>query len=318
MDLPFPPDSPSPPSPSAPDLSYGRRFVPFNIAERSLHFPPYHTDHHWAKNTVPLAASDLTGWVYWQSWSRIGSVPKADILYIHGIKDYSGRQPNRGLRAILDAGYRVHAIDLPGHGRSDGIHALFTMQELLHAVANAAALIVNPEVLPPPWIVSLGTLLLTTFPSLAPLPYAEANNGKSTSNPDAQRLFDDDPMAYTGKIRLGTGMALLDAFALVARGMSTSTGTDTEPLPVGPRDPSAHLRVLYLHGDADRVAAVSSAHAAYAAGAGAFVGDPDRANKVRVDREKIVYTGGVQHDLPAEWIAERMIDDVVGWLDARV
>ncbi|KXS13645.1 alpha/beta-hydrolase [Gonapodya prolifera JEL478] len=341
-----------------------------------MHVAPYSTQHHWTRNTVPMAADSEMGWIYWQTWSRAGTgsgTPKADVLFVHGIKDYGGRQPNRGLRRIVDEGYRVHAIDLPGHGRSDGIHALFTMDELVRAVRlveasiraeyldkpesrsssgkvilwgaslgglvlflytrsllfssisssrqetllilQAAALIANPEVLPPGWVISVGTYLVTTYPSLAPVPYAEANRGKNTSDPDAQLYFDRDPMAYTGRIRLGAGLALLGAFDQVAAGLGTERG-----IAVGPKDgdTSADLRVLFLHGDADRVAALSSTTSAYAAGAGAFVADPALASKVRIDAEKVVYTGGVQHDMPSEWTNDRMVSDVIEWMNIRV
>ncbi len=56
--------------------------------------------------------------LYGQSWAP-GKPPRAQINYVHGFMDHSSRFANWAGR-FCDAGYAVAAIDLRGHGRSEG------------------------------------------------------------------------------------------------------------------------------------------------------------------------------------------------------
>ena len=45
--------------------------------------------------------------------------PKGSIALVHGLAEHSGRYEHVG-RAFADAGYSVRAVDIQGHGRSEG------------------------------------------------------------------------------------------------------------------------------------------------------------------------------------------------------
>src|SRR5437588_9466294 len=52
-----------------------------------------------------------------RSWDP--SEPAGAIALIHGLAEHSGRYDHVG-RALADAGYAVRAVDIRGHGRSEG------------------------------------------------------------------------------------------------------------------------------------------------------------------------------------------------------
>jgi len=56
--------------------------------------------------------------LYGQSWMP-DSIPRAIINYVHGFKDHSGRFEKWAVR-FTENGYGVMAVDLRGHGRSEG------------------------------------------------------------------------------------------------------------------------------------------------------------------------------------------------------
>src|SRR5258706_360663 len=65
-----------------------------------------------------LRAKDGTSLLY-QSWRPLDREPKAAVLVVHGLKDYSDRYAALALR-LASAGFAVHAVDLRGHGDSGG------------------------------------------------------------------------------------------------------------------------------------------------------------------------------------------------------
>lgn len=60
--------------------------------------------------------------IFEQRWQleSTGSGPKATVIIVHGLGEYSDRYAAMA-GALTDAGYAVAAIDLPGHGRSEGV-----------------------------------------------------------------------------------------------------------------------------------------------------------------------------------------------------
>lgn len=53
-----------------------------------------------------------------QSW-RPADAPKAAVVLVHGLKDYSNRN-NEFAATLVKHGYAVYAFDLRGHGDSEG------------------------------------------------------------------------------------------------------------------------------------------------------------------------------------------------------
>jgi acylglycerol lipase len=56
--------------------------------------------------------------LYHQGWVPSGN-PRAIIILVHGLADHSGRYHNL-VNAMVPAGYAIYAIDLRGHGKSEG------------------------------------------------------------------------------------------------------------------------------------------------------------------------------------------------------
>ncbi len=56
--------------------------------------------------------------LFYQSW--IPDHPKAMLLIVHGFGEHTGRYQNV-VDALLPEGYALHAFDLRGHGKSEGI-----------------------------------------------------------------------------------------------------------------------------------------------------------------------------------------------------
>src|SRR5262249_45353200 len=57
--------------------------------------------------------------LYEQSW-RPRTAPKAVVVIVHGLKDHSTRYKALAER-LAQQGFAVHAFDLRGHGRSEGV-----------------------------------------------------------------------------------------------------------------------------------------------------------------------------------------------------
>ncbi|GAA5892486.1 uncharacterized protein JCM6883_007375 [Sporobolomyces salmoneus] len=94
-------------------------------------------------------------------------------------------------------------------------------------------LAVSPETRPP-FIVELVARLISSFASALPL--AAANKGKNSEDPQVEQQFESDPQTYHGKLRVGTGLGILQGLIDVNEKMS-------------------HLKVPFLicHGTGDRV-----------------------------------------------------------------
>jgi alpha-beta hydrolase superfamily lysophospholipase len=56
--------------------------------------------------------------LYEQSWLPLGE-PRATVIVVHGVTEHGGRYA-RLANELNQRGYAVHAMDLRGHGRSDG------------------------------------------------------------------------------------------------------------------------------------------------------------------------------------------------------
>ncbi|KAI9140248.1 Alpha/Beta hydrolase protein [Paraphysoderma sedebokerense] len=100
------------------DLTYGRSSLPPHPSESFLRKPPYFTTEHW----IQLRGRSI----YYQTWydGELDRELKGDVLVLHGLNDYGGRFA-RFATKFIQQGYRVHAPDMFGFGRTDGLHAYF-------------------------------------------------------------------------------------------------------------------------------------------------------------------------------------------------
>ncbi|TIB74181.1 hypothetical protein E3Q24_00722 [Wallemia mellicola] len=86
-----------------------------------------------------LLEAEHDNWVTFQTFEKTGRQPNdvdADLLLIHGYADYGGKWVANA-RKFIARGYRVIAIDLPGHGRSSGLHVFVpSCNVLTQAIAS--------------------------------------------------------------------------------------------------------------------------------------------------------------------------------------
>jgi len=123
------------------DGTFGRKYVPFSMYEELLDRAPYATWREWCEvagkdeaelgeekeeeGTGEKKEGELKGRkgpnVFWQCWWKEEGEPSVDVVVVHGLNDYGGRFSDLAPR-LIDQGIRVSAVDLPGFGRSDGVH----------------------------------------------------------------------------------------------------------------------------------------------------------------------------------------------------
>src|SRR4051812_18887837 len=64
--------------------------------------------------------SGAHGTQLYEQWWRPRTEPRGVVVVVHGLKDHSTRY--RGLaERLVKEGFAVHAFDLRGHGRSEGV-----------------------------------------------------------------------------------------------------------------------------------------------------------------------------------------------------
>ncbi|GAA5986427.1 hypothetical protein JCM10908_003750 [Rhodotorula pacifica] len=288
------------------DPTWGRGALPRAPDEAEIRATHKHRD-----GKVWLDEQRKEEWVAYQVWEPTkGSEDKeSDLVFCHGINDYGGKFAVHAAK-FLDAGYRVIVPDLPGHGRSTGIHVYAPRMEHLadavYAVIKDVALqdsrlvaeegrgaegksytqtrkvfvagqslggftatltclkygapldtslpaasrasfrptisgglflcpmlAISPESRPS-YAVELVARLLASV--AGPMPFASANKGKNSEDPAVEEQFNQDPQTYSGKLRIATGLAVLQAITEINTKLS-------------------HLRVPFLlcHGTGDRV-----------------------------------------------------------------
>ena len=269
-----------------------------------------------------MTASDCTQ-LFAQSWLPADE-PSRIVVISHGLAEHSGRYDGFA-RGLAGRGFAVHALDHRGHGRSPGRRANIerfdtVVEDLAALVADAArqhpgvpltllghsmggaialacalrhperlhdlvlsapALGADPAV--PTLQVRLVRLLSRWLPDVGALKLPlEA----ISRDPEVIQAYKDDPMVYCGAIPARTLAELFDA-------MSTFPGT------VG----ALRLPVLVLHGTGDTLVALEHCLPVY-----------DRIGSQ--DKTVITYEG-LFHEVLNEPERERVVADLLAWLDAR-
>ncbi|RLN44452.1 hypothetical protein BBJ28_00006126 [Nothophytophthora sp. Chile5] len=249
------------------------------------------------------------------------------VVVLHGVNSHSARN-NSFMVEVLQHGFVVAGLDHEGMGRSDGRHGYFTSVDhlvddaiafvelvkakypgqkvslgglmILHALSKAGPELVDGAVIlcpateihsasRPSYVMEvIGRLLRTYAPKL---PLVSANSGKNSS-PEVAAIIDAekhaDPLYYPGKMRVGTGLALLEGIETV-------------------QDKLHLIETPYLlqHGTADQACSVTGSAALHL--------------KTRsADKTFKTYEGG-HHDLASEppRIRDAVVRDFVAWLEER-
>ena len=249
---------------------------------------------------------------------------RAAVIIVHGYAEHSGRYDWTGER-LAQAGFASYALDLVGHGRSEGKRAIVrSMDEFLADVRSFLALVRSREPGRPVFILghSMGgaivTLLLTVdqpdlrgailsgpvlaadgrkpalrerivhliarlFPSL---PTATLDSAHISRDPAVVRAYDADPLVYRGRMKAG----LISAMMRGVRYADEHAARITVPL-------------LILHGREDKLTSPAGSERL-------------RERVASVDRSLIIYEG-LYHEILNEPERDRVIADLIAWLEAR-
>ena len=260
---------------------------------------------------------------YRQAWTV--AEPTGVVVLVHGVHEHSGRYRHVA-RRLTAAGWSVHALDHPGHGRSPGtrgaIGSLAAAVEGVDLLTRAAAQH-HPDV---PLFVyghSMGGLIalqyLTGTPheriagavvSAASMDTSAATGPQKLLAPVLSRLLPDagvlaldveaisrdpqvvadyraDPLNHTGRVRARTGTEIMLGAAAMPGRLRSLT-----------------LPLLVLHGGADRIMPPAASEVV-------------RIHAASPDLTLTVYDG-LFHEPHNEPEQDRVLDDVVAWLDAHV
>ena len=257
-----------------------------------------------------------------QRWLPAGE-PRAHLAIVHGYAEHSGRYAHVG-EALAARGYAVHALDLRGHGRSDGDRAIVrSFDEFLedvraflrrvreHAGARPVFLlghsmggtIVTLELavdkpqlagalLSGGVLTSAGTprivrAIVGLFGRLFPkLPIVKLDAAHVSRDPAVVERYEHDPLVFRGRIRAG----IIAAMGRAVRRIERDAGAIALPM-------------LIMHGTEDLLASPDGSKLLFDA-----IASSDKTLKVY---------DGLHHEILNEPEQDQVIADMAAWMDAR-
>ena len=272
---------------------------------------------------------------------------RAALVLVHGLGDHVGRYEGLATRLAAE-GFAVHGYDQRGHGRAEGpraqvdcfgqlvddlgdfaarvraAHPELPLVLFGHSMGGVVALravqtgVVVPDALmlsspalrvggdAPGWLQALVTRLAGPFPDL---PTKPVDVSALSRDPAVVEAYRRDPAVYHGpvKARMATELvragsaALADAGAAVDAGASADARTSAD---AAAGNGYADVPVLIVHGRKDRIADPGASAALHRAMAGR-------------DATLELYDDG-PHELFNDPLRERVLGDVLGWLDRRL
>jgi alpha-beta hydrolase superfamily lysophospholipase len=237
--------------------------------------------------------------------------PRATVALVHGLAEHSGRYEHVGAR-LAGAGYSVYTADLRGHGRSEGFpgavsglsdwlkdaasivdrargalagRPVFLLGHSLGALISAAYLARNPDAVDGAVLSGLAVLAGTALLASMADPDGQGIPPSAISrDPEVVRAYVDDPLVFADRVSPEANAAALEA-----------------AIEVNQAGPLLTLPILMVHGGDDPIADVEGARDLFASIASE-------------DKELIVYDG-LYHEVMNEPERERVLDDIVAWLD---
>lgn len=266
---------------------------------------------------------------------------RAALVLVHGLGEHVGRYGALAARLAAE-GYAVHGYDQRGHGRAEGPRAQVDRFDQLvddlgdvaarvraahpgrplvvfgHSLGGVVALravqagAVAPDALVlsspalnvgggvPGWLQALLTRLAGPFPDL---PTRPVDVTALSRDPAVVAAYRDDPAVFHGpvKARMATELVRAGALAL-ADARAAADATPSVDALAGNGHPRAP--VLIVHGRGDRIADPGASAELHRAMAGR-------------DATLELYDDG-PHELFNDPLRERVLGDVLGWLDRRV
>jgi acylglycerol lipase len=269
------------------------------------------------------ARLDGTGGValYWQAWLP-ETEARAVVVISHGVSEHSARYTHVGQR-LAGAGYAAYALDHRGHGRSEGkrvmvnagdvvadLRAFIDLAAARHpgkpvyllghsmgaAIAIACAvrhqdalagLLLSGALADPdaasPVTRALSRVLSKLTPSLG---VYQVDASLISRDPEVVRAYEQDPLVHHGKLPARTVAELTGA-----------VGKFPEEVP------ALRLPILVMHGGEDSLTTIAGSRMVH-----------DRASSS--DKTLEIYDG-LRHEILNEPEKERVISEMIEWLDAR-
>jgi acylglycerol lipase len=266
---------------------------------------------------------DGTGGValYWQAWLP-ETEARAVVVISHGVSEHSARYTHVGQR-LAGAGYAAYALDHRGHGRSEGkrvmvnagdvvadLRAFIDLAAARHpgkpvyllghsmgaAIAIACAvrhqdalagLLLSGALADPdaasPVTRALSRVLSNVTPSLG---VYQVDASLISRDPEVVRAYEQDPLVHHGKLPARTVAELTGA-----------VGRFPEEVP------ALRLPILVMHGGEDSLTTIAGSRMVH-----------DRASSS--DKTLEIYDG-LRHEILNEPEKERVISEMIEWLDAR-
>ena len=262
--------------------------------------------------------------IFWRSWTPDDTPARAVVVLVHGLGEHSGRYDHVVAR-LVGEGYAVHTVDHRGHGRSDGPRAF--IEDMDDVVADVDTLVdraVAAEPGVPVFMLghSMGGLIALryalahqerlaglilsaalaqldavpkplelvgrTLSVIAPrAPLIAIDSALVSRDPAVVEAYRSDPLVHHGKVPARTAVQLADT---VERFPET-VGAITVP-------------TLILYGTADGLCAPAGS---------VMLGE-----RIGAADKTVTAYEGLFHEILNEPERETVLDDIVGWLGARV
>jgi len=262
--------------------------------------------------------------LFTQSWRPKGEA-KAALVVVHGLKGASNQYGPAAEQLARD-GYAVHALDLRGHGNSEGrrvwvdpfadyvadVHlfmgnvrkselgkrvflfghsmggTIVTQLAMAHPRDLDGLLLCAAALTRPSDVNGFKLGLINTFSALAPrAAVLEVKSEDFSRDPAVVAAMDRDPLVYQGKGPARTAARLLDAIQDVHQHMERLASP-----------------VLIMHGSADQVTALAGSRELQRRASSA-------------DKTLKVYPGHY-HALLQDLGSDEVLADMTAWMDARV
>ncbi len=261
--------------------------------------------------------------VYYQGWNPTDA-PRAVLVLVHGLAEHSGRYAGFA-EFFTAAGYAVHALDHPGHGKSAGTRGhIRRFSDFTNSLARFLDIVREEHPGKPLILVghSLGGLIAAAYLIERESGFVAAVlSGSAIKAPEPPSRIALIVMRFIARLFPRFGVLQLDAGGvsrdpqvvadyendpLVFRGKITSRMASEVFSRMGPvlaEAASIELPVLILHGSEDTLTDVEGSKLLH--------------QKINSKDKKIIVYDGLYHEIFNEPERIAVMTDMKDWLDSR-